>query len=214
MNKSDSKMQTGSEKAEVVLVTAFEAFGGEELNPTELVLEMLPDTIGGYTLEKLLLPVEFIRCRELAIAKYDEVSPAAVIMLGQAGGRGAISPETMGKNVMNARVPDNAGYAPAHLPIIENGPEMLSSTLPVDRICEAVRALGIPCEKSGDAGEYVCNTLLYGMLEHNRGAVPTGFIHVPFIREQGHEDQPCMELSDIEKGIETAIKTVIRELES
>ncbi len=205
--------KAGNERAKIILVTAFEAFGGEELNPTEMVLERLPDTVGGYSLEKLLLPVEFVRCREIAFAKYDEVSPAAVIMLGQAGGRSTVTTETVGKNVMDSRIPDNAGYAPDRLPVIENGPEKLLSTLPVDRICEAVRALGIPCEASGDAGEYVCNTLLYGMLAHDRGTVPSGFIHVPYVREQGHKDKPYMELGEIVKGIKAAIEAVTRELE-
>ncbi len=194
-------------------MTAFEAFGGDEMNPTELVLGRLLGTIGGYGIEKLLLPMEFVRCRELAFAKYDELSPAAVVMLGQAGGRGAVTPETRGKNVMDARMPDNAGYEPENVPIVEGGPETLDSTLPVGRICEAVQALGVPCEPSDDAGGYVCNALLYGMLEHNSGEVPTGFPHVSFVPEQGHVDRPALHLADIEKAVEAAIGAVIRELD-
>ena len=198
-------------EAGMILVTAFEPFGGEELNPTQLVLEMLPDAMGGHKLEKLLLPVEFMKARKLACAAYDSFSPDAVIMLGQAGGRSAITPETTGRNIMNARIPDNAGYAPASLSIEENGPEELHSTFCTDRIIGAVRTLGISCERSDNAGEYVCNTLLYGMLYHNNGEVPTGFIHVPYIPRQGHDGQPSMELEDICKGIAAAIETVIGE---
>lgn len=195
-----------------ILITAFEAFGGEEINPTERVLEMLPDALGGFALRKVLLPVEFIKAREMAAEAYDKISPAAVIMLGQAGGRGAITPESTAKNRMNARIPDNAGFQPADLPIEEGGPDERYSTLPVDAIIEAVRAKGIPCERSDDAGAYVCNAVFYGMLRHNGGAVPTGFIHVPYIREQGHQDKPFMELDDIYAGVAATAATVAAKL--
>lgn len=191
-----------------ILVTAFEAFGGEELNPTERILNMLPDTVSGYTIRKLLLPVEFKRSCELALAEYDRLSPAAVIMLGQAGGRSAITPETIARNVMNASIPDNAGYQPENLPVTENGQDVLYASFAAQDIKNAIDALGIPCELSESAGQYVCNTLFYSMLRHNKGAVPTGFIHVPYIREQGHEDKPFMELDEIRRGILAAIEAV------
>ena len=199
-------------QSKVILITAFEPFGGDDINPTALVLEKLPETIGGCSLRKLLLPVEFVRARELACAEYDRFSPSAVIMLGQAGGRGAVTPETTGRNLMIAGIPDNAGYAPDHLPIAEAGPDSLTSTLPADEIVRAVRAAGVPCEISDDAGAYVCNAVLYGMLYHNRGAVPTGFIHVPYIREQGHAEKPFMESDDLYRGIFAAVGAVARAL--
>jgi pyroglutamyl-peptidase len=135
-------------------------------------------------------------------------------MLGQAGGRSAVTPESTGRNIMNAAEPDNAGYKPDHQSITEGGPEQLSSTLPMQKIIDSVRSLGIPCERSDSAGEFVCNCLLYSMLDHNKGEVPTGFIHMPYIKEQGHEDKPYMELKDITKAIMTAIETVISVTES
>ena len=93
-----------------ILVTAFEPFGGEKLNPTELILKRLPDTVSSYTVKKLLLPVEFARAPELTLAEYDRLTPAAVLMLGQAGGRSAVTPEIRARNIMNASLPDNAGY--------------------------------------------------------------------------------------------------------
>ena len=116
-----------------ILVTAFEAFGGEELNPTEKVLEMLPDNICGCRISKLLLPVEFVRSRLLAAAEYDRLSPAALIMLGQAGGRSAVTPETTARNIMNASVPDNSGYKPDNLPVEKNGLYELYSSFPSKR---------------------------------------------------------------------------------
>jgi pyroglutamyl-peptidase len=196
-----------------ILVTAFEPFGGETVNPTEIILRMLPDATHGYTIRKLLLPVEFKRSCELALAEYDRLSPVAVIMLGQAGGRSAITPEATARNVMNASIPDNCGYKPEKMPIAENGPDTLPASFPVQRIREAIDALGLPCELSDHAGQYVCNTLFYSMLLHNNGAVPTGFIHVPYIREQRHEDKPFMELDDIRRGILAAIEAVTETIE-
>ena len=169
-----------------ILVTAFEPFGGEKLNPTEMVLG--------------------------TIAEYDRLLPAAVIMLGQAGGRNAINLETTAKNVMNGSNPDNAGFKPDHAPVVAGGADTLRSTLPKDKMIRAVETLGIPCGESGCAGEYVCNALFYGMLHHNKGSVPTGFIHVPYVREQGHEETPFMELETIYLGIFAALEAVATEV--
>lgn len=195
-----------------ILVTAFEPFGDERLNPSEMVLDRLPDKIQGNDIIKLLLPVEFIRSGEVLLAEYDKLSPDAVIMLGQAGGRNAVTPESTGRNIMNAAFPDNAGYMPEHQRIIEGGPEELSSTLPVQNIIDSVRSLRIPCERSDSAGEFVCNCIFYSMLYHNKGEVPTGFIHMPYIKEQGHDDKPYLEFEDILKAMTAAIETIIKEL--
>ncbi len=199
-------------KEKTILVTAFEPFGGDKLNPTQMVLERLPDEFAGCMIRKLLLPVEFVRSRVIACAEYDRIRPDAVVMLGLAGTRDAVTPETTGRNIMKARIPDNAGYAPQDIPIAEGGPAELYSTFPVDKIVAAVGAQGIPCRVSDSAGLYVCNSLLYAMLDHNKGAVPTGFIHVPAIPEMGYEDKPFMAFGDICKGIAAALEAVAGEL--
>ena len=191
-----------------ILITAFEPFGGEAINPTEKVLGMLSDEISGQCIQKLVLPVEFGRAADIAIAQYDELKPDAVIMLGQAGGRSAITPETTAKNLMNSTAPDNAGHIANHERISNSGPETLSSTLPIDIIINEVNTQGIRCEISHDAGTFVCNSLFYSMLRHNGGEVPTGFIHVPFVKEQEHDDKPFMEIGDILKAVETIVKVV------
>lgn len=189
-----------------ILLTAFEPFGGDTLNPTEKVLWMLPDEICGYAIRKLLLPVEYGRAADIAISEYDRLRPAAVIMLGQAGGRSAITPETTARNLMDSKSLDNSGRVADNLRISENGPDILSSTLPVGKIVDELTTRGIRCEVSDDAGTFVCNSLFYSMLEHNRGEVPTGFIHVPFIKEQGHPDEPYMEIDVICSAIKAIIE--------
>ena len=196
----------------VILLTAFEPFGGDPVNPTQMVLERFPDAVGGCAVHKLLLPVEFVRARELAFAAYDRLQPDAVVMLGLAASRDAVTPETAGHNVMNARIPDNAGFQPKGLPVVEGGPDTLPSTFPAERIVEAVAALGIPSRLSYSAGEYVCNTLLYGMLDHDGGAVPTGFIHVPAVPELAQEGRPFLEFDAIYRAVVAAVEVVANEI--
>lgn len=188
-----------------ILVTAFEPFDGEKLNPTENILRRLPDAAEGFTIHKLLLPVEFHRSLELAVAAVDELSPDAVVMLGQAGGRRAVTPESTARNEMNARIPDNAGYRPEHLPVVKGGPRELYSTLPLETIIRALNDRDIPCEISDDAGTCVCNALFYGMLDHLDGRIPAVFIHVPYIREQGHTDKPFMEADAVLQAVKIVL---------
>lgn len=196
-----------------ILITGFEPFGGDGVNPTEMLLEGLPDEIGGMSINKLLLPVGFGRAAELAKAEFDRLLPAAVIMFGQAGGRDAVTPEALGKNLMDARIPDNAGYEPKNAPVIEGGPSELYSTLPNEAIVGALLSAGIPARISRDAGAYVCNSLLYSMLAHTGGRLPVGFVHVPFIREQvegvpGREKTPFMEFAALSAAARLIIETV------
>ena len=198
---------------ERILVTAFEPFGGDSINPTELVLNALPDEIGGAELVKLLLPVEFIRAADITCAEYFRALPGAVVCLGQAGGRRAITPELYGVNLMDARIPDNAGYQPKGERVIPDGAETLKTRLPVWDMIARMRSIGVPAEISFSAGRYVCNSLLYGVLSKLPEAVPCGFIHVPFIRGQvegvpGRENMPFMELEDIVRGIRAALTAI------
>ncbi|MBP5574520.1 MAG: pyroglutamyl-peptidase I [Bacilli bacterium] len=198
------------EDNKIILVTGFEPFGGDNINPTELVIDKLPDAINGFLIKKILLPVEFINGPKILIEEYDKIKPSAVIMFGQAGGRSAITPELQGKNIMDVYAPDNSGYQPSNLPIINNGPDILLSTLPLDKIIEGMNALNIPCELSKSAGTYVCNCLLYNMLYYNKGEVPTGFIHVPFIKEQNHLDKPSFEFDDVYTAVLTILDIITK----
>ena len=200
-------------KKKKILVTAFMPFGGDNINPTEMILSMLEEEINDVKIIKLLLPVEFIKAKELIIKTYDEISPDGVIMLGQAGKRKGISIEKIAKNMMDARIPDNRGYKPTNLLIKEDGNDLFS-TLQIEEINDAINKENILSNISTDAGTYVCNYVFYNMLDHNKGKVPTGFIHVPFILEQGHSEYPYMELNDIYKGIKKAIIVTIEKIKN
>lgn len=190
-----------------LLITGFEPFGGEEINPSFEAVKLLPDEINGYKIEKLLIPVVFGEAAETVIRTAETVDPDVIISVGQAGGRASVTPELVGINLRHATAPDNIGNAPKDEPIIPNGNTAYFSTLPVRRMAEAINSVGIASTVSYSAGAYVCNDVLYTLLSHYDGSpVRVGFIHIPYCTEQGKE--PSMALSDIVKGLTAAIEVI------
>ena len=187
-----------------LLITGFEPFGGESINPSWEAVLRLPEVIGDCQLTKLLVPVVFGEAAEVVIRAADELCPDVILCIGQAGGRAAITPEMVGINLRHAPIPDNKGNQPTDEPIIKGGANAYFSTLPVRAIAEAVKASGMPSQVSYSAGAYVCNDLIYTLLARYDGSdTRVGFIHIPFSAEQNKT--PCMELDDIIKGLTAAI---------
>ena len=165
-----------------ILVTAFDPFGGEETNASLEVLKALPERIGGAELVKRVLPTVFGLSAQLAREAAEELRPDAVVCLGQAGGRKAVTPERVAVNLMDAAGPDNAGNLPVDEPVVPGGPATYFSTLPVKAMTAAVRETGVPAAVSCTAGTFVCNSLMYAMLHYAAEKcpdLPCGFIHVP-----------------------------------
>ena len=190
-----------------LLITGFEPFGGEEINPSWDAVCRLSDTIGEYSLTKLLVPVVFDRAARTVMDAAGELSPDVILCIGQAGGRDAITPELVAINLRYARIPDNEGNQPKDEPIIAGGECAYFSTLPVRKIAEAIADIGIPSNVSYSAGPYVCNDLLYTLLTEDDGSgVGVGFIHVPYVTEQNKS--PSMSLDDIVKGLTAAIESI------
>ena len=190
-----------------LLISGFEPFGGETINPAWEAVLRLPNEINGYSLTKIKIPVVFngAACRVIAAA--DEISPDVILCIGQAGGRSAVMPEVVGINLRHGSIPDNDGYQPNDEAIIKGGTAAYFSTLPVRQIAKAISALGIPSGVSYSAGAYVCNDVLYTLLSHFSGTkVRVGFIHVPYCPEQGKE--PCMDISDIVSALTAAIEAL------
>lgn len=193
-----------------ILVTAFDPFGGEAVNPAQLAVEALPDQIGGHTIVKSVIPTIFGASAEKVISLMDALSPDAVVCVGQAGGQDTITPERVAINIMDATIADNAGVIPADIPIVPDGPAAYFSTLPVKAMVAAMEAAGIPARLSNTAGTFVCNQLLYRCLHHAATHMPDcrcGFIHVPYIPDQT-VDKPSMKLEDIVKGLAAAIAAI------
>ena len=190
-----------------LLISGFDPFGGERINPSFEAVKLLPDIIGEYELTKIELPTVFGRAAEIMIEKIAEIRPDAVICVGQAGGRRGITPEVIGINLREATIADNAGNMPKNERVREGAPDGIFSTLPVREMVEAIKAEGLPSSLSYSAGAFVCNDLLYSLLyEFKDTQSRIGFIHVPFLPEQAREGVPSMELSEIVRGLRAAVE--------
>jgi pyroglutamyl-peptidase len=201
--------------SKVVLVTGFECFGGEKVNPSWEICQRLPREIAGARIETCLVPCEFRRAIEVTAEAIEQYRPSMVISLGQAGGRSRIGVERVAINVDDARIPDNAGAQPVDEPIAPNGPPAYFATIPVKAMARAIRAAGIPAEVSNSAGTYVCNHIMYGVLHFlaaSGNRARAGFIHVPFAEAQvlDKKDAPAMAIDSMTRGITAAIETAVR----
>ena len=190
-----------------LLITGFEPFGGESVNPSWEAVTRLPDKINDYAIAKLLIPVVFGEAANKVLDAAKDIKPNVIISVGQAGGRNAITPELVAINLRHASIPDNNGNQPADEPIAENGPKAYFSTLPVRKMSNAIKSAGISSNVSYSAGAYVCNDVLYTLLDHyNETNTRVGFIHIPYCTEQNKE--PSMNLDEIIKGLTVAIKNI------
>ncbi|PSW21496.1 pyroglutamyl-peptidase I [Photobacterium sanctipauli] len=203
--------------AKKVLVTGFEAFGGESINPTERILQQLLSEewltkfeAVGISLYTQLLPVVRYESLKICKQKIEAVNPDIVLMLGQAAGRDKISFEKVAINHDDFRIPDNNGNQPIDEPIIDGGQEAFFSALPLKAMTKALNQADIPAEISYTAGTFVCNHLFYGISHYlateHPGSARCDFVHVPLLPQQRQCDsQPCMPLADMVKGLYEAL---------
>ena len=190
-----------------LLISGFEPFDNEKINPSWEAVRLLPDAVGDYRVTKLRLPVVFVAAADELLRVADELCPDVIIAVGQAGGRAAITPEMVGINLRHGKIPDNAGHLATDEPIVEGGVAAYFSTLPVRKIVEGVKNAGLPAEVSYSAGAYVCNDVLYTSLAKTaKNSTRVGFIHIPYAKEQGKE--PSMEMGDIVRALTVAILSI------
>ena len=197
-----------------ILFTGFEPFGGEEVNPSWEAVNRLPDNIDGARIHKLRLPDENHKSIRAAQAKFAEINPDAVIMTGQAGGRKGVTIERVAINIDDADAPDNAGAVIRDGIIRRGAPNAYFSTLPIKDAVRAINDAGIEAHISNSAGTYVCNHIMFGMLDYiNMRMLQTsaGFVHLPFIPEQcvNRPDVPCMNLGDMTRALEIIARVLI-----
>ena len=189
-----------------LLITGFDPFGGQSVNPSWEAVRRLPDEVGHWRLTKLQIPTVFGQAAETVLAAADEIHPDAIVCVGQAGGRSAITPEVVAINLREAQIADNAGSRPVNEPVAEDGPCGYFSTLPVRQMVQAMTAAGYPAALSYSAGAFVCNDVLYTLLHsYTQTATAVGFLHVPFLPEQAGETHPSLPLADIVAALTCAI---------
>lgn len=195
-----------------VLITGFDPFGGETINPALEAVMKLPDNIDGIEVIKLEIPTVFRKSLKKIEENIIKHNPDIVISIGQAAGRCGITPERVSLNLDDARIPDNESNQPIDCSIFEDGENAYFSTLPIKAMVEEMKKHNIPGSVSNTAGTFVCNHVMYGILYMAAKKYPNikgGFIHVPYIPSQvlDKPDKASMSLSDIVKGLEICIKT-------
>ena len=177
-----------------LLITGFDPFGGEKINPAWEAVKQLPDRVGEFDLCKLEIPTVFGTAAQRILEKAETFGPDVILCIGQAGGRAAVTPERIAVNIRDAKIPDNAGNCPVGEFADSDGPAAIFATVPVMKMAEAICAAGLPGAVSNSAGAFVCNYTLYLLLRHYEGtAVRVGFIHVPYLPEQGSPSLPLRE---------------------
>lgn len=199
-----------------ILVTGFQPFGGEKINPAWEAIRVLPDSIVGSKVVKLQIPVVFGVGADVVSTAIDHINPDIVLCVGQAGGRAKITPEFVGINYRDARIPDNDGNQPHAQRIVEDGPDAYFETLPVRAMTEAMNESGIPAALSYTAGTYVCNDVMYSMLHVLATKYPNArgaFMHVPFATEQATK-QPVntasLPIEVMARGLEVALSVAVK----
>jgi pyroglutamyl-peptidase len=198
-----------------VLLTGFEPFGDEAINPSwEAVRALHGARIGGHRIEARCLPVVFGAANDRLRKAIADVKPALVVCVGQAGGRAQLSLERIAINVDDARRPDNAGRSPIDAPIVAAGPAAYFSTLPIKRLRQALQRAGIPAEISQTAGTYVCNHVFYGLMRalRRRHGVRGGFVHIPWSPEQAtnHPGEPGLPTDTVIAALRLIVRTTLK----
>lgn len=197
-----------------ILVTGFDPFGSDKINPAIEAVKKLPDTIKGAKIIKLEIPTVFNKSAQVVHQAIVKEQPDYVLNVGQAGGRSALTPERVAININDGRIPDNDGYQPLDEPIQPDGDTAYFTQLPIKAMVKAIRAAGLPAIVSNTAGTYVCNHIFYQVQYMRTKEFPklkAGFIHIPFLPEQviTRPNQPSMALADIVKGLTAAIGAIV-----
>ena len=197
-----------------ILVTGFEPFGGEKVNPALEAVKLLPKEIHGAEIHWAEIPTVFDQSAEVLEAEIIRYQPDVVLCIGQAGGRASLTPERVAINQDDARIPDNQGNQPIDTPIREDGQAAYFSTLPIKAMVQAIKEEGLPATVSNTAGTFVCNHLMYQALYLADKKFPNmraGFMHIPYMTEQvvNKPNTASMCLTDIVRGIEAAIGAIV-----
>ncbi len=197
-----------------ILVTGFNPFGGEEVNPSIEAVKLLPEELYGAEIIKLEIPTVSYKSIERVAEKIEMTDPDVILSVGQAGGNSDITVERIGINCDDYRIPDNEGNQPIDERIFENGENAYFSTLPIKAMVKEIKKAGIPASISNSAGTFICNHVLYGvryLCETKYFGKRSGFIHIPYMPSQclDRSNMPSMSLNDVAFGLKAAIKAIV-----
>lgn len=197
-----------------ILLTGFDPFGGEKVNPAFEIIQRVKEDLEGNQIIKLEIPTVFKKSIEVLKKGIEEIKPDYVLCIGQAGGRTALTVERVAINIDVARIPDNEGNQPLGTSIFSDGETAYFSTLPINAMVKAIQYLGVPATVSNTAGTFVCNHLMYGALylaKKEFKEIKCGFIHVPFLPIQviDKPNMASMSVDDMVRGIEASIIAMV-----
>jgi pyroglutamyl-peptidase len=192
------------------LVTGFDAFGGDKVNPSSLAVGRLKRRIGSLVTHTAVLPTSYARSAITLRGAIHEAQPDIVLCVGQAGGRSELSLERVAINVQDARIRDNDGKQPIDRPVVRDGPAAHLATLPIKACVAELRRAGLPAAVSNSAGTFVCNHVFYALLDmagRHSLSFRGGFLHIPYVPEQAARlgGAPSMSVEDIVRGIEIVL---------
>ena len=192
------------------LVTGFEPFGGDEINPSSLAVSRLQSKIGDTAVHTAVLPCSFAHSADVLRAAIEKVKPDFVLCVGLAGGRTELCLERVGINVQDARIPDNDAKQPIDVPVVKDGPAAHFATLPIKACVAEMRKAGLPAAVSNTAGTFVCNHILYALMDmavKAKRPFRGGFLHVPNVPEMlpAGSTAPSVPIETIVKGIEIIV---------
>lgn len=197
-----------------ILITGFDPFGEDRINPSSEVLALLPKEIAGATIVTHELPTVFGESAKRLKQCIRKELPDAVLCIGQAGGRVGLTPERVAINQDDARIPDNQGQQPIDTSIQPDGQAAYFSTLPIKAMVKAIQDIGLSAAVSNTAGTFVCNHIMYQalyMAEKEFPQMKAGFMHIPYLPEQvvDKREVPSLELVDMVRGVEAAVRAIV-----
>jgi pyroglutamyl-peptidase len=196
-----------------ILLTGFEPFDGEPINPSaEAVTALAAERQNGVQVMHAILPTTYDGAVPHLRAALARCSPDIVISVGQAGGRPEISVERVAINIDDGRIADNSGVRRSDEPVVPGGPAAYFATLPIKAIVAAIRSAGIPVHMSQSAGTFLCNHIFYAachIAATERPGMRAGFIHVPFLPQQAARrvGVASMSLDEIVSALRIALAT-------
>ncbi len=199
----------------MILLTGFEPFGQETVNPSWLAVQLAKESLQaeGLAVEAIELPCVFGESLGILNKAISRLAPEVVVCVGLAGGRGRISLERVAINCDDARIPDNKGQRPIDEEVVPGGPAAYFSSLPIKAALRNLQIAGIKGEISQSAGTYVCNHLFYGLMHALavRPGIRGGFVHVPYLPEQVAPGgaAPSMPLELTAEGIAEIVRTAL-----
>lgn len=197
-----------------ILVTGFDPFGDDVINPAIEAVKLLPGQLGDVEIIKLEIPTVFYKSSDVVEKAIEKEQPDYVLNIGQAGGRSELTPERVAINLDDARIKDNEGQQPIDIPIREDGEPAYFSQLPIKAMVDYMKKEHVPASVSNTAGTFVCNHIMYQAIYLSMTKYPevkAGFMHIPFLPEQvlNRPNTPSMALEDIVRGITAGLQAII-----